>query len=82
MTERKDFDEKENASISGSNAPKLMKKVFGVFMLAIYLGMGYLTFSGYFDILFGDWQWMKIALGSLFTFYGIWRAYRYFTGRN
>ena len=33
MTERKDFDEKDNASINGSNSPKLIKKVFGIKIL-------------------------------------------------
>lgn len=67
---------------SGSDAPAAMKKIFGVFMLLIYFGMGGLTYCGYFDILFGEWHWMKWCLGSLFTVYGIWRAFRYFTGRN
>ena len=67
---------------SGTDAPAAMKKIFGVFMLLIYFGMGGLTYCGYFDILFGEWHWMKGCLGSLFTVYGIWRAFRYFTGRN
>ena len=67
---------------SGTDAPAAMKKIFGVFMLLIYFGIGGLTYCGYFDILFGEWHWMKWCLGSLFTVYGIWRAFRYFTGRN
>ena len=67
---------------SGTDAPAAMKKIFGVFMLLIYFGMGGLTYCDYFDILFGEWHWMKWCLGSLFTVYGIWRAFRYFTGRN
>lgn len=67
---------------SGTDAPAAMKKIFGVFMLLIYFSMGGLTYCGYFDILFGEWHWMKWCLGSLFTVYGIWRAFRYFTGRN
>ncbi|MGN1245006.1 MAG: hypothetical protein ACI4UN_00090 [Muribaculaceae bacterium] len=67
---------------AATDTPAVMKKIFGVFMLLIYFGMGGLTYCGYFDILFGEWHWMKWCLGTLFTVYGIWRAFRYFTGRN
>lgn len=71
-----------NVHSSAADTPAIMKKVFGVFMILIYFGMGGLTIAGFFDILFGDWHWMKWALGGLFIVYGIWRAYRYFNGRN
>lgn len=76
-------DRAENNSTSpASSTPKIMNRVFAVFMIAIYFGMGGLTISGYFDILFGQWHWMKWALGLLFIVYGIWRAYRYIKGRG
>lgn len=78
-----DKEKKEETVHSAStDTPALMKKVFGVFMILIYFGMGGLTLVGYFDVLFGSWTWMKWALGLLFIVYGIWRAYRYFVGRN
>lgn len=86
MKETNDSEEKaldgSKPSTSGTDAPAAMKKIFGVFMLLIYFGMGGLTYCGYFDVLFGEWHWMKWCLGTLFTVYGIWRAFRYFTGRS
>ena len=80
--DEKDIRHDDTARPDTTGTPAMMKKVFGIFMLLIYFGMGGLTIGGYFDILFGSWHWMRWALGSLFIFYGIWRAYRYFTGRN
>lgn len=67
---------------ASADTPAMMKKVFGVFMILIYFGMGGLTVGGFFDVLFGSWTWMKWCLGLLFIFYGIWRAYRYFTDKD
>ena len=84
MEENKEYQSSQPTPKQGQGtaAPEAMKKVFAVFMLLIYLGMGGLTYAGFFDVLFGTWHWMKWCLGSLFTLYGIWRAYRYFTGRG
>lgn len=84
MNENKEYQPSQPTPMhrQGTDAPQAMKKVFAVFMLIIYLGMGGLTFSGFFDVLFGSWHWMKWCLGSLFTIYGIWRAYRYYKGSN
>lgn len=57
-----------------------MGKVFGIIMIAIYLGMGILFLCGYFDILFPSWKWVKWAGAALFIGYGCWRAYRQFAG--
>lgn len=65
------------ANSAMSNTPRIMKKVFAILMIVVYLGMGYLVFSGFFDPLFGDYEVPKYSLGLLFTLYGLWRAYRY-----
>lgn len=66
-------------SRSGASAPKGMKYVFGIFMIIIYLGMGYLMFVNFFA--WGDdFAWARYSLGSLFILYGFWRAYRQFKG--
>lgn len=82
--ENKNTGSENKAVVSSASAstPAVMKKVFGIFMVLIYFGMGGLTIGGFFDILFGSWHWMKWALGGLFIVYGVWRAYRYFTGRD
>ena len=83
ITENQAIDPKDSKpAASATDAPAAMKKIFGVFMLLIYFGMGGLTYCGYFEILFGQWHWMKWCLGSLFTIYGVWRAFRYFSGKN
>ena len=75
-------DATERRRSASADTPAVMKKVFGVFMVLIYFGMGGLTIGGFFDILFGSWHWMKWALGLLFIVYGVWRAYRYYKGRD
>ena len=83
ITENQAIEPKDSKpAASATDASAAMKKIFGVFMLLIYFGMGGLTYCGYFDILFGQWHWMKWCLGSLFTIYGVWRAFRYFSGKN
>ena len=83
ITENQAIEPKDSKpAASATDAPAAMKKIFGVFMLLIYFGMGGLTYCGYFDILFGQGHWMKWCLGSLFTIYGVWRAFRYFSGKN
>ncbi len=61
---------------TASGAPKGMKYIFGIFMIIIYLGMGYLMFVNFFD-----WtEWARYSLGTLFILYGFWRGYRQFKG--
>lgn len=63
-----------------SGTPKAMRNIFGIIMIAIYLGVGILFFVGYFDILFPTWTWVRWVGGALFVAYGCWRAYRQFVG--
>lgn len=55
--------------------PMSMKMVFGIFMVIVYFGMGYLFLVGFFD-----WipTWINIFLGCLMIVYGIWRGFREF----
>lgn len=59
--------------------PQIMRNVFGIFMIIIYVGMGVLLFINFFrwDASF---NWVRWVGGSLFILYGIWRAYRQFKG--
>ncbi len=53
--------------------------IFGVFMIAIYVGMGILMMMNYFQWS-GEWEWLRWLFGVLFIVYGLWRAYRQFRG--
>ncbi len=56
-----------------------VKYAFGIFMIAIYIGMGYLMFVNFFG--WGDdFTWARYSLGALFVLYGFWRAYRQIKG--
>lgn len=63
-----------------SNMPRLMRNIFGVIMIIIYVSMGVLFLMGAFPWLSGSWEWLRWAGGALFIVYGIWRAYRQFKG--
>lgn len=57
--------------------PTLFRTLFGVIMIIIYVGMGFLVLSGYFY-----WmpEWLRWPGGIMFVLYGLWRAYRQFKG--
>ena len=55
-----------------------MNVVFGMIMIAIYLGMAYLLlfssfFSNFYDI-------VRYIMGGVFAVYGVFRGYRLFVG--
>lgn len=60
--------------------PRTMKIVFGIFMILIYIGMGVLLLTGFFDAVI-TYSWIRIVLAVAFIIYGIWRAYRQFSNR-
>lgn len=59
--------------MASQGTPAAMKRIFGIFMILVYLGMGILMFCDFFY-----WMptWTSLCLGSLFIVYGIWRGYR------
>lgn len=69
--------ENENRRQS-AGTPQVMRNIFGIIMIIVYVGMGTLCFRGVFDWLTGSWEWLRWAAGGLFVAYGIWRAYRQF----
>ncbi len=62
------------------DTPRTMRIVFGVFMIFIYIGMGVLLLTGFFDSLLPI-AWTRYVLAVAFIIYGIWRGYRQFSGR-
>jgi cytochrome c biogenesis protein CcdA len=63
----------------GVGIPQVMRNVFGVFMILIYIGMGILVFINFFGWT-PSWYWLRWVGGSLFVLYGIWRGIRQFKG--
>ncbi len=55
---------------------RVIRIVFGIIMIAVYLGMGILMLMNYFEIR----QIIAQLLGALFIVYGIFRAYRQIKG--
>ena len=60
--------------------PSVMRLVFGIIMIIIYVGMGVLLLINFFG-----WQGqlltvLRYAGGCIFIIYGIWRAIRQFWG--
>lgn len=62
-----------------TGTPKMMRNIFGIIMIIVYIGMGVLMFVNFFD--FGEsWAWVRWTLGGLFILYGMWRGFRQFKG--
>lgn len=55
--------------------PQIMRNVFGIFMILVYIGMGVLLFLNYFRF-DARFDWLRYVGGVLFILYGIWRGYR------
>lgn len=62
-----------------TGTPMVMRNIFGIIMIIVYIGMGALFFINFFG--WGSsWSWVRWAIGSLLVAYGLWRGYRQFTG--
>ncbi len=63
-----------------SKMPQIMRNIFGIIMILIYLGMGVMMLSGVFSQFSGSFEWVRWVGGILLIVYGFWRAYRQFKG--
>ncbi|MCM1292106.1 MAG: hypothetical protein NC111_00085 [Bacteroides sp.] len=63
-----------------SKMPQLMRNIFGVVMVLIFVAVGVLCLIGFFPTLTGKWTWLRYVGGVVFILYGIWRGYRQFKG--
>lgn len=66
---------------NGNSITRIVRLVFGVFMIAVYLGMAYLLAVNAFD--WDDtalWRTVRWAMAGVFGLYGIYRCYRQITG--
>lgn len=69
----------ENGDDTGSKANRIMRSIFGIIMIVIYVGMGVLLLINYFNW-GGDWAWTRYVVGVVLIIYGFWRAYRRVSG--
>ena len=69
----------ENVDDTGSKANRIMRSIFGIIMIVIYVGMGVLLLINYFNW-GGDWAWTRYVVGVVLIIYGFWRAYRQVSG--
>lgn len=53
-----------------------MRAVFGIIMIIIYFGMGYLMLANFFEVP----RYVSLTLGIVFIAYGIFRGYRQYKG--
>ncbi len=57
------------------STPGLMRNIFGIFMIVVYVGMGVLLFINFFRF-DASMAWLRYVGGVMFILYGIWRGYR------
>lgn len=60
---------------------KVMRAIFGIIMIIVYVGMGVLLLINFFNW-GGDWAWTRYVVGVVLIIYGLWRAYRQAKGIN
>lgn len=66
------------ATYNPNNRPepgKIMRNVFGILMILIYVGMGILLYMNFFGF-DQNFAWVRWVGGTLFILYGIWRGIR------
>lgn len=66
-------------STSGTGTPAVMRSIFGIIMIIVYVGMGVLLLINYFGWE-GDWAWTRYVVGVMLIIYGVWRAFRQIKG--
>ncbi len=69
----------EQSEPSENKVNSLIRLIFGIFMVIIYVGMGILLLINFFDWV-GDWAWTRNVVGVVLIIYGFWRGYRQYAG--
>lgn len=72
-------DNRNSRRPQSTNPGAVMRTVFGIFMIIIYVGMGILLLINFFNW-DGDWSWTRYVVGIALIIYGVWRAYRQIKG--
>lgn len=71
--------EKNRENNGAGKANSIMRGIFGLIMIIVYVGMGVLLLINFFGW-GGDWAWTRYVVGIVLILYGIWRAYRQVKG--
>ncbi len=71
--------QQNNKPGKGINLNTVMRAVFGIIMIIVYVGMGVLLLINYFNW-GGDWAWTRYVVGVMLIIYGIYRAWRQIKG--
>lgn len=69
--------ERENGGVEKGNM--IMRGIFGIIMIIVYIGMGVLLLINFFGM-DGDWAWTRYVVGVVLIIYGLWRSYRQIKG--
>jgi len=72
-------DDDARSRTSGTGTPAVMRTIFGIIMIIVYVGMGVLLLINYFGWE-GSLAWTRWVVGVMLIIYGIWRAYRQVKG--
>lgn len=72
-------DESKYSEMPVSKTQKIVRTIFGIIMVVIYVGMGVMLLINAFNWQ-ADWAWTRYIIGVVLIIYGFWRAYRQYKG--
>ena len=79
MNTSEENNSRREYTIPESKSQKMIRTVFGIIMILIYVGMGVLLLINFFGWQ-SDWAWTRYIVGVVLIIYGFWRAYRQYKG--
>ncbi len=74
---RRERKEQQDARMRPNN---VMRSIFGIIMIIVYVGMGVLFLIDMFGWSDFSWGWTRYIVGIVLIVYGLWRAYRQYKG--
>lgn len=66
-------------AIHTTRTQSILRTIFGIVMIIIYVGMGILLLINFFRWE-GSISWTRYVVGIVLIIYGFWRAYRQYKG--
>ncbi len=79
MNTSEENNSRREYTIPESKSQKMVRTIFGIIMILIYVGMGVLLLINFFGWQ-SDWAWTRYIVGVVLIIYGFWRAYRQYKG--
>lgn len=79
MNTSEENKDRREYTIPESKSQKMVRTIFGIIMILIYVGMGVLLLINFFNWQ-SDWAWTRYVVGIVLIIYGFWRAYRQYKG--